>query len=251
MLETLAAACSGGPNSPAKRAGLRDLCPIRRTCTARAICGGTRDNTNLTPAGWRLQTGPATNIPPSRELLAFIARKSLRHVKPGMIVGFTGRAPPVGWRLCDGSNGSPDLRGLYLMLTREKRTDGQQGENAPRHDASHSHTWGLAVTDSQVNTNWGFFGGTAPTPQPDFNVSGLSHAHTASEPVGWSGQTDVDNVAPRPPSIVVMFIQATAVARTVPAGALLPFTGESLPSGCQQYGVLGRTSVQRRKNTYY
>src|SRR5579871_3573320 len=37
-----------------------------------------------------LQTGPATNIPPSRELLGFIARKSFRHVTSRMIVGFSG-----------------------------------------------------------------------------------------------------------------------------------------------------------------
>jgi len=178
-----------------------------------------------------LQTGPTTNIPPSRELLGFIAGESFRHVKPGMIVGFTGTALPAGWQLCDGSNGSPDLRGLYLMLKRDQRTDSEQGENAPRHDASHSHTWGVAVTDSQLGTNWGFFGGTAPVPQSDFNIASLSHTHVASEPTGWSGQTDVDSEPPRPPSIAITFIQATAVVRKMPTGALLPFTGDSIPIG--------------------
>jgi hypothetical protein len=193
-----------------------------------------------------LQTGPATNIPPSRELLGFIARKPFLHVKPGLIVGFIGTSPPMGWQLCDGSNGTPDLRGLYLMLKRDQRTDSQQGENAPRHDASHSHTWAVAVTDSQLGTNWGFFGGPAPAAQPDFNVAGLSHTHTASEPGGWSGQTDVDDVPPRPPSISVTFIQATAVARKMPAGALIAFTGESIPSGWSSWTVQGGTNVNGR-----
>jgi hypothetical protein len=190
-----------------------------------------------------LQTGPATNIPPSRELLGSIARKSFLHVWPGLIVGFIGTAPPVGWQLCDGSNGSPDLRGLYLMLKRDRRTDSQQGENAPRHDASHSHTWGVAATDSQVGTNWGFFGGPNPVAQPDFNVAGLSHTHTASEPEGWSGQTDVDDVPPRPPSMAVTFIQATATARKMPAGALIAFTGESIPGGWSSWTAQGGTNV--------
>jgi len=178
-----------------------------------------------------LQTGPASNIPPSVELLGFIARKPFRHVKPGMIVGFSGAAPPVGWQLCDGNNGSPDLRGFYLILKRDQRTDSQQGENAPRHNASHSHTWGIAVTDSQVGTNWGFFGGPAPGPQPDLNVATLTHAHAVSEPTGWSGQTDPDTAPPRPPSISITFIQATPAARKMPAGALIPFTGDSIPGG--------------------
>jgi len=186
-----------------------------------------------------LRTGPATNIPPSRELLAVIAKKSFHHVKPGMIVGFSGTVPPAGWQLCDGTNGSPDLRGLYLMLKRDQRTDQQQGEDAPRHDASHSHTWAVAMTDPQVGTNWGFFGGPAPAPEPDFNVAGLTHTHTGSEPVGWTGQTDVDREPPRPPSIVVTFIQATAAARKMPAGALLPFTGDEIPSGWSAWTMQG------------
>jgi len=190
-----------------------------------------------------LQTGPASNIPPSRELLGFIARKAFRHVKPGMIVGFTGAAPPVGWQLCDGNNGSPDLRGLYLMLRRDQRTDSQQGENAPRHDASHSHTWGVAVTDPQVGTNWGFWGGPAPVPQSDFNIATLTHTHAGSEPTGWVGQTDADTAPPRPPSISVTFIQATPAARKMTAGALIPFTGDSIPGGWSAWTLQSGTNV--------
>lgn len=193
-----------------------------------------------------LQTGPATNIPPSRELLAVIAKKSFHHVKPGMIVGFSGTVLPARWQLCDGTSGTPDLRGLYLMLKRDRRTDEQQGEDAPRHDASHSHTWGVAVTDSQVGTNWGFFGGPTPAPQPDLNVASLTHTHTASEPMGWTGQTDPDQDPPRPPSIVVTFIQATAAARKMPPGALLPFTGDEIPAGWSAWTMQGGKSASGR-----
>jgi hypothetical protein len=193
-----------------------------------------------------MQTGPATNTPPSRELLAFIARKPFRHVKAGLIVGFIGTVPPVGWQLCDGSNDSPDLRGFYLMLKRDQRVDSQQGENDPRHNASHSHTWGVAVTDSNVRSNWGFFGGPATVAQPDFNVAGLSHSHTATEPVSWSGQTDVDEVPPRPPSIAVTLIEATVGARKMPAGAILPFTGKSIPGGWSSWEAQGETKVNGR-----
>ena len=193
-----------------------------------------------------LQTGPASNIPPSRELLGLIARKSFRHVQSGMIVGFSGTVIPAGWQQCDGTNGSPNLLGLFVILKRDRRTDEQQGENDPRHDASHSHTWGVAATDSQVRTNWGFFGGPATSPQPDFNVAGRSHTHMASEPVGWSGKTDVDDQPPRPPSIALTFIEATAGAVKMPSGAVLPFTGESIPSGWSVWTAQGGASVTGR-----
>ncbi len=36
-------------------------------------------------------------------------------VIPGMILAWTGATPPDGWALCDGANGTPDLRGRFVL----------------------------------------------------------------------------------------------------------------------------------------
>jgi microcystin-dependent protein len=33
----------------------------------------------------------------------------------GMIISFNGMIPPLGWTLCDGLNGAPDLRGRFIL----------------------------------------------------------------------------------------------------------------------------------------
>lgn len=37
---------------------------------------------------------------------------------PGIIVPYWGTVAPAGWRVCDGTNGTPDLRGRFLMGAR-------------------------------------------------------------------------------------------------------------------------------------
>lgn len=175
-------------------------------------------------------TGDATTIPPSLELLAYVLKTSRLHVRPGVIVAFAGSTIPPGWNLCDGTNGTPRLDGLYISLRRDQRSDVPIGEDDPRHDATHSHTWSVALTNPNVGTNTGFFGGL-PGPHVDFSVSSLTHSHTATEPTPWTGMTDVDQTPPRPPTIAIHFIMAGPDAEKMPEDALLPYTGRSAPLG--------------------
>ena len=93
----------------------------------------------------------------------------------GVIVMWAGTAPPAGWAICDGSNGTPDLRGRFVLgagqgaglTNRPSGTTGGQEQvtlttaEMPAHshginDPGHSHTWSasrqLAGTDDNNNT---------------------------------------------------------------------------------------------------
>ncbi len=48
-----------------------------------------------------------------KHLLPFMASAN-RPVKSGMIVMFKGSSIPSGWKLCDGTNGTPDMNGYFL-----------------------------------------------------------------------------------------------------------------------------------------
>jgi microcystin-dependent protein len=83
-------------------------------------------------------------------------------VQPGTIVAFNSVNAPTGWLICDGSNGTPDLRGRFIMqrgsgagLT--TRTFGQSGGTETHtlitdEIPSHTHT---GTTDADGNHNHG------------------------------------------------------------------------------------------------
>jgi len=52
-------------------------------------------------------------LQPFKHLLPFIATSS-KTVKSGMIVMFKGSTIPSGWKICDGTNGTPDMNGYFL-----------------------------------------------------------------------------------------------------------------------------------------
>jgi len=76
---------------------------------------------------------------------------SLNLLPKGVIVMWNGTMPPTGWVLCDGTNGTPDLRGRFIIgtgqgsgLTNRKLNDSGGEENhilSTNEMPSHTHPY--------------------------------------------------------------------------------------------------------------
>jgi hypothetical protein len=97
-----------------------------------------------------------------------IASWTVEEVRAGLIRPFYGlRADiPAGWVECDGSNGTPDLRGVYP----KGAADGQEA-NVTGGNLTHSHTSHSTVTNLRT-------GGTSI----GFNTNGETHDTVNHEP---------------------------------------------------------------------
>ena len=59
----------------------------------------------------------------------------------GMILMYTGSSAPTGWAICDGSNGTPDLRDRFIVGSGSTYSAGSTGGYADAIIPSHSHTY--------------------------------------------------------------------------------------------------------------
>lgn len=189
-------------------------------------------------------TGPAPNLPPSVPLLTRIVTSS--HFRPieGQIIAYVGKGIPKGWVPCDGANGTPAMQGKYVVLSRGSDVPGAIGSDTHLHDASHKDTWGVAAPDPAVGTNKALHLDYYPAVHPTQTASPLSHTHRAVEPVPAVASTSVERV--RPPTIEVLYLQATSAARSMPTGAVIPFIGTNAPMGWAFWSEIGSTPVDGR-----
>ena len=112
----------------------------------------------------------------------------------GAIIAWNAKsgAVPAGWAICDGTNGTPDLRRRFLMgvatLADVGQTPGQAG---------HFHTVsGGTSTARSKSDGWGFDASADRKRTP--SVTGLDHSHSF---------TAITNEAPNiPPSYTVLFL---------------------------------------------
>jgi hypothetical protein len=112
----------------------------------------------------------AANHEPPYMLVTWVTAESAASFPTGAIAMWNGSvvAPPRGWSVCDGTNGTPDLSGRFLKGTGAGGTPGTGGGAA-----THTHGGGMTgaddggVTSVAVNTN-----------SPAGGATGMSvHAH--------------------------------------------------------------------------
>jgi hypothetical protein len=138
------------------------------------------------------------DLPPYHEL-AYIRFEGTSPAPPpeGLIMMWTGSSttPPTGWVLCDGNEGTPDLRNRFIRGTTTGEDPGSSGGGIP-----HSHTAGpLSVTTGWAGATL-IACMTTPVP-PAPAVSLYAHAHDVNIPAFSTQDAD-----PLPPYTTLAFI---------------------------------------------
>lgn len=175
-------------------------------------CGG-----NLTVTGTSALTGVVTaptaaNGTSNTQVAttAFVANNS---IPPGGIIMWSGTivSVPTGWYLCDGSNGTPDLRNRFIVGAGSTYSVGGTGGSADATLVSHSHTASTSITDpGHIHSTgaaalggggaWYNTGGSGVVYQTGSAVTGI----TASTSVSTSGSSPTN--ANLPPYYALAFI---------------------------------------------
>ena len=132
------------------------------------------------------------------------------NVLPGMIIAYSGTSVPPGWALCDGSNGTPDLRNRFIMggyASDIGRTGGYLDATLPEHQhqisgdiigGSHSHSVDLynAVTSGEGET----LSAADPTDMLFSDApaikDGGEHTHTHTLVCDWAGESGIGKNLP-------------------------------------------------------
>lgn len=160
---------------------------------------------------------------------------------------------PTNWKLCDGTNGTPDLRGRFIV---------SYDPNDPNYDASgktggvktrtltannmpaHVHAINIETTENGEHTHTikagnGTAGGGADKGDNDGNSSYINpagaHTHTVDGETEATGMVNPEAIDIRPPYYVLCFImfvgyETPTPALTDPAQAALTYPNFSTPS---------------------
>lgn len=97
-------------------------------------------------------------------------------VPSGMIAAYYGvngviSVAPDGWKFCDGSNGTPDLRDRFIKALPDytiQARNGLTGSATHTHDLTgHTHTFSFTVGTTNTGTWNDYWYGGEPNPAPD------------------------------------------------------------------------------------
>jgi hypothetical protein len=93
----------------------------------------------------------------------------------GFIMPFAGTTAPSGWALCDGTNGTPDLRGFFIIgATSSGNIGGTTGSN------NHTHNYTFSNINVSLTTNVANHSAAIVDNVMSAAGAPVSHSHTYS-----------------------------------------------------------------------
>lgn len=159
-----------------------------------------------TPGAYTDTAGSGDTVEPLYKKLRAIKNNSGAPSKPrGIIALWLGALAdiPAGWFLCDGNNGTEDMRGYHLKIT---TTEGEVGDtggsNTHVHAASNSHTH--TATGTHTHTGYTSGGGYLYGTSADPDGAAKDHSHSFLQSIDaktstWNATTisaDITNGEP-------------------------------------------------------
>lgn len=175
---------------------------------------------NVSEAGsaYTGNAGSADTVEPSYRKLIAIQNNTGGVSRPQYMIGLwlgTLAAIPAGWKLCDGTNDTVDMRGYHLKIDSTSGSTG--GSNTHVHTPSNSHTHTAAGSHTHTgNATDSFFatGQTGAGGQPGCKTHNHSGANSVSYATStWQSTTvQADSSNGEPAYRTVAFIQLTGVS---------------------------------------
>jgi len=159
-----------------------------------------------------ITTAPVTDKSTTIATTAFV-----HNIMPyGTLIMWSGAANaiPTGWALCDGTNGTPDLRDRFVVGAGKSYAVGASGGSANAIIPAHSHTASSTVTDPGHTHTYRTATSTAPQSGSSTQCyfSSLNQLTTDSSKTGITVATTVDSVgtsvtnANLPPYLALCYI---------------------------------------------
>jgi len=177
------------------------------------------DATSINGGSYTGTAGSADSVEPSYKKLNPIKNNTGHADMPVGLIGMwlgTLSSIPVGWSLCDGTNGTPDMRDYHIKCSANIYENGSSGgSNTHSHAASNSHTH--TATGTHTHTATGNTGGPNEANSHITDAGGYwatysGHTHPVtridSATAVWANQTLTANSSNGEPAYhTVAFIQ--------------------------------------------
>lgn len=127
---------------------------------------------------------------------AFVTNATQNLIPTGVIVMWSGSIAsiPAGWALCNGANGTPDLRNRFLVGAGNTYAVGATGGSADATLVSHTHTANSVVNDPGHNHSYVTYANLLPQQGATTNCwTGTASATTGNSTTGITVATTIDS----------------------------------------------------------